>query len=70
MQVQISWLLQKPTDLDLHCLQNRVYPVSARQGLKTVIILYKLFINVHIPAMSHLLSCRECLWNDCDVVYF
>ena len=21
MQIQISWLLQKPTDLDLHCLQ-------------------------------------------------
>ena len=28
MQIQISWLLQKPTDLDLHCLQNRVYPGS------------------------------------------
>ena len=26
-------LLQKPTDLDLHCLQNRVYPGSAGQGL-------------------------------------
>ena len=24
---------QKPTDLDLHCLQNRVYPGSAGQGL-------------------------------------
>ena len=23
MQVQISWLLQKPTDLDLHCLQRQ-----------------------------------------------
>ena len=22
MQIQISWLLQKPTDLDLHCLQR------------------------------------------------
>ena len=33
MQIQISWLLQKPTDLDLHCLQNRVYPGSAGQGL-------------------------------------
>ena len=35
MQIQISWLLQKPTDLDLHCLQNRVYPGSAGQGLKS-----------------------------------
>ena len=23
MQIQISWLLQKPTDLDLHCLQRQ-----------------------------------------------
>ena len=34
MQIQISWLLKKPTDLDLHCLQNRIYPGSAGQGLK------------------------------------
>ena len=33
VQIQISWLLQKPTDLNLHCLQNRVYPGSAGQGL-------------------------------------
>ena len=36
MQIQISWLLKKPTDLDLHCLQNRVYPGSAGQGLNNV----------------------------------
>ena len=23
MQIQISWLLKKPTDLDLHCLQRQ-----------------------------------------------
>ena len=33
MQVQISWLLQKPTDLDLHCLQRQGISVSAGQGL-------------------------------------
>ena len=33
VQIQISWLLQKPTDLDLHCLQNRIYLGSAGQGL-------------------------------------
>ena len=33
VQIQISWLLQKPTDLDLHCLQVRIYPGSAGQGL-------------------------------------
>ena len=30
VQIQISWLLH----LDLHCLQKRVYPGSAGQGLK------------------------------------
>ena len=33
MQIQII-RLQKPTDLDLHCLQNSVYQGSAGQGLK------------------------------------
>ena len=39
VQIQISWLLQKPTDLDLHCLQNRIYPGSAGQGLIGLIAL-------------------------------
>ena len=29
LQIQISWLLQKPADMDLHCLQK------AEQGLTT-----------------------------------
>ena len=33
MQIQISWLLQKPTDLDLHCLQRQGISGSAGQGL-------------------------------------
>ena len=33
VQIQISWHLQKLTDLDIHCLQNRVYLGSAGQGL-------------------------------------
>ena len=33
MQIQISWLLKKPTDLDINCLQNRVWPGSVGQGL-------------------------------------
>ena len=36
VQIQISWLLQKPTDLDLHCLQNRIYPGSAGHGLMSL----------------------------------
>ena len=23
VQIQVSWLIKKPTDLDLHCLQNK-----------------------------------------------
>ena len=33
VQIQISWLLKKPADLDLHCFQSRRYPGSAGQGL-------------------------------------
>ena len=29
----MSWLLQKSTDLDLHCLQRQGNPGSAGQGL-------------------------------------
>ena len=34
MQIKISWLLQKPTDLDLHCLLRQGMSCSAREGLK------------------------------------
>ena len=34
MQIQISWLLQKSTDLDLHCLLTQGMSCSAREGLK------------------------------------
>ena len=33
MQIQISWLPQKPTDLDLHCLQRQGISRFSRQGL-------------------------------------
>ena len=46
MQIQISWLLQKPTDLDLH-LQNRVYPGSAGQGLITDNACTMIFLKFH-----------------------
>ena len=32
-QIQISWLLQKPTDLDLPVCKGRAYLGSAGQGL-------------------------------------
>ena len=33
VQIQISWLLQKPADLDLHCLLRQDMSCSAREGL-------------------------------------
>ena len=33
MQIQLSWLLQKPADLNLHCLQRQGISGSAGQGL-------------------------------------
>ena len=33
MLIQISWLLQKPTDLDLHCLLRQDISCLAREGL-------------------------------------
>ena len=34
MQLQISWLLQKPTDLDLHCLQRQGTSEFSRRRVK------------------------------------
>ena len=34
MQIQISWLLQKPTDLDLHCLQRQGISGFSRTSVK------------------------------------
>ena len=34
MQIQISWLLKKPTDLDLHYLLKQGMWCSAREWLK------------------------------------
>ena len=33
VQIQISWLIQKPTDLDLHCLQGQdIIRIQQDQG--------------------------------------
>ena len=46
VQIQISWLLKKPTDLDLHCLQFRVYLASAGQGLTYMLLLHATFYKI------------------------
>ena len=42
VQIQICWLLQKPTDLDLHCLQ--------RQGISGF---SRTRVNTHVPCICH-----------------
>ena len=42
VQIQISWLLQKPTNLDLHCLLRQGMSCSAREGLSMV----KVFVQL------------------------
>ena len=39
VSIQISWLLQKPTDLDLHCLQRLGIPRFSRARVKPSLIL-------------------------------
>ena len=34
VQIQISWLLEKPTDLDLHCLQRQAISGFSRSRVK------------------------------------
>ena len=46
MQIQISWLLQKPTDLDLHCLKKAGY---IRFSRTRVISPKTLFITYFLP---------------------
>ena len=36
MQIQIGWLLQKPTDLDLHCLQKQGISGFSRTRVKLI----------------------------------
>ena len=63
MQIQISWLLQKPTDLDLHCLQNRVYPGSAGQGLipsGKFVCLFDLGLTSLSTFFSHIATVSGC----------
>ena len=61
VQIQISWLLQKPTDLDLHCLQRqglsgfnrtRVEIVLRDRGLGSSNITYMFSVRIGYSAQS------------------
>ena len=49
VQIQISWLLQKPTDLDLQCLQRQGISEFSNTKVKPVLISQKLTL---IPRWS------------------
>ena len=58
MQIQISWLLQKPTDLDLHCLKRQGISGFSRTRVKPHFYTVKLgftgvYINFLISAQKH-----------------
>ena len=40
VQIQIGWLLQKQTDLDLNCLLRQGMSCSARKGLNNYFFLF------------------------------
>ena len=64
MQIQIIWLLQKPTDLDLNCLLRQGMLCSAREGLSliwTVTVNRKNDSRKYMCLFSWLLYYRTCL---------
>ena len=50
VQIQISWLLQKPTDLDLHCLQGQGISGFSRTRVKQYFVLRNQ--EFYIPSSS------------------
>ena len=44
VQIQISWLLQKPTDLDLHCLQRQGMSRFSRTKVK--LLLFEITLEI------------------------
>ena len=75
MQIQISWLLQKPTDLDLHCLLRQGMSCSAREGLSIVYtsveeVQLTSFLAVHIRYMQPLLGDTRNMHMFCNFLTF
>ena len=53
VQIQISWLLQKPTDLDLHCLQRQGTSGFSRTRVN---LNFVLFMHCHLLFPSSFVS--------------
>ena len=52
VQIQISWLLQKPTDLDLHCLQRQGISGLSRTRVKIRFYTINWILKGKIPYYS------------------
>ena len=53
MQIQISWLLQKPIDLDLHCLQRQDISGFSRTRVKSLSVYLKCIMKYpYQPSVS------------------
>ena len=57
MQIQIIWLHQKPTDLDLHCLQRQDISGTSRTRVKVFFGVYFFFFNCYDLALLHSKIC-------------
>ena len=64
MQIQISWLLQKPTDLDLHCLQRQGKCISrfsrTRVKCNIIMILWRSKKCSYSVTVQNLMQCIFC----------
>ena len=52
VQIQISWLLQKPTDLDLHCLQRQDISGFSRTRIKALSVAMAWHILIQLPIIA------------------
>ena len=57
MQIQISWLLQKPTDLNLHCFQGQAISGFSRTRVKS---------NVRCKSIDSRQQ-LDIKWRKCDI---
>ena len=62
--MQISWLLKKPTDLDLHCLLRQGMSCLAREGLimslwESKITVFTLEVLGHLNFLLHVLKVEK-----------
>ena len=68
MQIQISWLLQKPTDLDLHCLQRQGTCGFSRTRVKEISLeLYEISVKQQNIIDSSLYHPPNFKWNFTDI---